>query len=115
MFSTKIKWVKIAENQEDLRKQLHSKNCQPIVVNNIGCLLIWHKEAFYLVKNKCPHQGIKLTGAHCEDGFIVCPWHRYGFDLKTGRGAGLYLENYPIEEREDGFYAGFEYFSWFGE
>ncbi len=115
MFSTKIKWVKVADNQQDLEKKLAGKEISPISVNSTGCVLVKHQETYYLVKNKCPHQGMKLDKAVCEDGFIVCPWHRYGFDLKTGRGAGMYLDNYPIEEREDGYYAGFEYFSWFGE
>lgn len=115
MFSTKLKWVKIADNQEDLEGMLGSKEVSTLGVNNKACLLVKHEEAYYLVKNKCPHQGVKLDHAICEEGYIVCPWHRYGFDLKTGRGAGLYLENYPIEKREDGYYAGFEYFSWFGE
>lgn len=85
------------------------------MANRKVCLLIKHQDAYYLVKNSCPHQGVSLEKASCEDGFIVCPWHRYGFDLKTGRGAGLYLDNYPIEIRDNGVYAGFEYFSWFGE
>ena len=107
--------MKFADNQQDMESKLAGKEISPIGVNNVGCLLVRHQEEYFLVKNKCPHQGAKLTNAVCEEGYIVCPWHRYGFDLKTGRGAGLYLDNYPIEEREDGYYAGFEYFSWFGE
>ena len=82
-------------------------------VNSTNVLLLFHQNKYHLVKNKCPHQGIKLDGAKCEEGMIVCPWHHYAFDLKTGRGGGLHLENYPIEFRENGIYAGFEYFSWF--
>jgi nitrite reductase/ring-hydroxylating ferredoxin subunit len=115
VFSLKYKWVKIADNQEELESKLAGKETSPISVNSIGCLLVKHQNEFFLVKNRCPHQGVKLDDAVCEDGFIVCSWHRYGFDLKTGRGGGLYLDNYPIEYREDGIYAGFEYFSWFGE
>ena len=62
------------------------------------------------VKDKCPHQGVALSNGHCtEHGMIVCPWHRYQFDLETGRGAGTYVEVYPMEEREDGLYIGFPY------
>ena len=92
---------------------LMGKSCAPTRINGKALLLVHHQSTYYLVKNRCPHQGITLENATCEDGFIVCPWHRYAFDLETGRGAGLYLENYPIEKREDGYYAGFEYFSLF--
>jgi nitrite reductase/ring-hydroxylating ferredoxin subunit len=115
MFSMKMKWVRFADSKADLEALLGKRSMTKMVVNGYGVLLVHHQDDYFLVKNKCPHQGAKLDHAQCEDGKIVCPWHHYGFDLKTGRGAGLYLENYPIEEREDGLYAGFEYFSWFGE
>jgi 3-phenylpropionate/trans-cinnamate dioxygenase ferredoxin subunit len=66
-----------------------------------------------MVKNRCPHQGITLENAQCVDGEIICPWHRYAFNLENGQGGGLYLDIYPVEKREDGYYAGFEYFSLF--
>lgn len=113
MFSMKIKWVKFAESFEYLDNLIQDRTMMKITINERGLLLIKYDDKFYLVKNKCPHQGIKLDDAKCENGKIICPWHRYGFDLSTGRGAGLYLENYPVQEKEDGIYAGFEYFSWF--
>lgn len=113
MFDTKIRWVKFADNENQVEQLLMGKTCAPKRINGKAVLIVKHQESYYLVKNKCPHQGIRLEKSVCEDGFIVCPWHRYGFDLKTGRGAGLHLENYPIEIRDDGWYAGFEYISLF--
>ena len=113
MFSMKMRWVKFADSFAELREKIGERTTLLLPVNGQSHLLVQDQGKFYLVQNKCPHQGAKLEGAHCEDGNLVCPWHRYGFDLKTGRGAGLYLENYPIEERADGIYAGFEYFSLF--
>lgn len=113
MFSTKMRWVKFAESEDHLQKLLQGKEVAPLRVNNKAVLLVSHEEQYFLVKNRCPHQGITLENASCEDGYIVCPWHRYAFSLETGRGAGLYLEKYPVELREDGYYAGFEYFSLF--
>ncbi len=109
----KMRWVRFADSFEELQEELNQRVCAPILVDGRGFLLVKHQDKYYLVKNKCPHQGAKLNNAVCEDGKIVCPWHRYGFDLETGRGAGMHLENYPVEKREDGLYAGFEYFSWF--
>lgn len=113
MFSMKTKWLKLADSREALDRWMQGKEVHAILFNNLALLLVKHSGEFYLVKNKCPHQGIRLDKASCDNGFIVCPWHHYGFDLKTGRGADMYLDNYPLEERADGIYAGFEYFSWF--
>lgn len=36
------------------------------------------------VDNVCPHRGGPLAEGWLEEGRIVCPWHAWGFDLKTG-------------------------------
>ncbi|MCH2234000.1 MAG: Rieske 2Fe-2S domain-containing protein [Crocinitomicaceae bacterium] len=113
MFKLKTRWIKIAESRAYLLERLGEKELIPFNLSGKAALLILHQDSFYMVKNKCPHQGVPLTNAVCSEGHIICPYHRYGFDLKTGRGAGLHLENYPVEEREDGIYAGVEYLSWF--
>ncbi len=114
MFSLKTKWIKFADSIEELKQLTIKRKIVTIQVNGETRLLIQHNGQFYLTSDTCPHQGAKLNLAQCEDGKIVCPWHHYGFDLQTGRGAGLYLENYIIEERSDGVFAGIKYFSWFG-
>src|ERR1700749_2699531 len=32
----------------------------------------------------CPHEGGPLGEGTIEDGKLVCPWHAYAFDVKTG-------------------------------
>jgi nitrite reductase (NADH) small subunit len=32
----------------------------------------------------CPHEGGPLGEGMIEDGRVVCPWHSYAFDLRTG-------------------------------
>jgi nitrite reductase (NADH) small subunit len=32
----------------------------------------------------CPHQGAPLSEGSIEDGRIVCSWHGWSFDPKTG-------------------------------
>ncbi len=34
--------------------------------------------------NICPHRGGPLGEGIVENGKIVCPWHAWAFDLKTG-------------------------------
>jgi nitrite reductase (NADH) small subunit len=32
----------------------------------------------------CPHEGGPLGEGSIEDGRVVCPWHGYSFDPRTG-------------------------------
>jgi nitrite reductase (NADH) small subunit len=32
----------------------------------------------------CPHEGGPLGEGIIEDGKVVCPWHGYAFDARTG-------------------------------
>jgi len=36
------------------------------------------------VENICPHRGGPLGQGWIEGGAVVCPWHSWTFDLKTG-------------------------------
>ena len=78
--------------------------------------------------NHCPHQGgpvcqgrlmkgveerldedKKSLGIHYKDGSlnIICPWHGFEFDVRTGKYAGastLKLKSVPVSVREGGVY-----------
>ena len=34
--------------------------------------------------NVCPHRGGPLGQGIIEDGKLICPWHAWAFDVKTG-------------------------------
>lgn len=34
--------------------------------------------------NVCPHRGGPLGQGILEDGKLICPWHAWAFDVKTG-------------------------------
>lgn len=61
---------------------------------------------------KCPHAGGILADGYIDAlGNVVCPLHRYKYDMKNGRntsGEGYYLKHWPVEIREEGIYAGVE-------
>ncbi|MFZ9660292.1 MAG: Rieske (2Fe-2S) protein, partial [Chitinophagaceae bacterium] len=66
---------------------------------------------------KCPHaSGIMANGFIDALGNVVCPLHRYKFNMANGRnitGEGYHLRTYPIEQRDDGLYLGMETSSFF--
>jgi nitrite reductase/ring-hydroxylating ferredoxin subunit len=54
--------------------------------------------AVYVLDNTCPHAGGNLSSGDVEDGCIVCPWHQWAFELKTGRlrsSPGVRIGTYP--------------------
>ncbi|KAK1232880.1 hypothetical protein PQX77_003993 [Marasmius sp. AFHP31] len=60
----------------------------------------------YAMESACPHLGAEMTHVDIEEYedtvVAVCPWHRYDFDLKTGKSeTGLSACTYPVEVREE--------------
>ncbi|KIM88045.1 hypothetical protein PILCRDRAFT_269273, partial [Piloderma croceum F 1598] len=60
----------------------------------------------YVMESTCPHLGADLSHAEieeCETSVVaVCPWHRYDFDLRTGKSeTGLTACTYAVEIRTD--------------
>jgi nitrite reductase/ring-hydroxylating ferredoxin subunit len=43
----------------------------------------------YVYRATCPHMGGPLREARLEGDQLVCPWHRYRYDVRTGEGRGL--------------------------
>jgi nitrite reductase/ring-hydroxylating ferredoxin subunit len=68
------------------------------------------EDSYYALDDKCPHAGGRLGLGKCdENGYVICPIHRYRYNAKTGRGLpvqGDYVESYPVEVRKDGVYVG---------
>jgi len=57
---------------------------------------------------RCPHNGRPLTGGVVRDGAVICPRHRYCFDLRTGEcrtAAGYRLRKYPVLSRDGRLFA----------
>jgi nitrite reductase (NADH) small subunit len=40
--------------------------------------------AICVLDGTCPHEGGPLGEGEIENGRVVCPWHAYAFDLRTG-------------------------------
>ncbi len=114
VFKTRIRWYKIGASTDAIVASVPLNGVKGINVGGKNICLVHTTEGLSAVRDKCPHQGVRLSKGGCaEDGKIVCAWHRYAFDLKTGRGAGLHVDVYPIEIRDDGVYLGMEYLSLF--
>jgi len=106
----KYTWHKIADDESELH--FGSNNLMLINVDGKTICIAKGRNSLYACAQKCPH-----AGGIIADGFIdamdnvVCPVHRYKFNLQNGRdvsGEGYYLKTYPIQKTENGILIGIE-------
>ncbi len=116
LFEKKIIWHKLFDSAEAGNQMVKKGNVTTLTVGKKKICLAHNEEGFFAVNDKCPHNGASLGNGYCtKEGTVVCPVHRYSFDLKTGRarsGLGDCVETYPIEVREDGVFIGFREMVW---
>jgi nitrite reductase/ring-hydroxylating ferredoxin subunit len=70
------------------------------------------QEGYFAFASKCPHASGRMAAGYINPlGQVVCPLHRYAFDMKNGRntsGEGYFLKTFPIEMRPEGIFIGFK-------
>ena len=92
-------------------------NMVELVVEGRSFTLAKKSDAYFAFASKCPHASGRMAQGYINPlGQVVCPLHRYCFDMKNGRntsGEGYFLKTYPIELREEGLFIGFQSFSLF--
>ncbi|MHB1922982.1 MAG: Rieske (2Fe-2S) protein [Chitinophagaceae bacterium] len=109
MSSNKMKWFKL----ESVGPMLPSEgNIEVMEINHKKISITRFKGDIYAFAFKCPHAGGILAEGYLDaQGNVVCPLHRYKYNIQNGfnvSGEGYFLMNYPTEQREDGIYVGFE-------
>jgi 3-phenylpropionate/trans-cinnamate dioxygenase ferredoxin subunit len=71
--------------------------------------LVGYEHEIYALSARCPHAGGDLTQGWCKEGKLICPIHRYSYDLETGKGSpgqNDYIDSYPVEIRDGSVYIG---------
>jgi nitrite reductase/ring-hydroxylating ferredoxin subunit len=109
-----IKWFKVTDSVNELQWQPNNLLIAEVGGKKITLARI--ENEVFACAHKCPHaSGMLADGFIDLTGNIVCPLHRYRFNLQNGRnvsGEGYYLKVYPLQEREAGLFIGFEENSW---
>ncbi len=88
-------WYKVAEGDE-----LSHQFIKKAKAGNHHICLIKINEGIFATQLKCPHAGGDLHHGWCEDGKLVCPLHRYTYNLHTGKGSegqGDYIDTYKVK------------------
>ncbi len=116
MEEKKYRWFKIFDSGDELNNNVASGATYTLEVDRKKICLVHGTEGIFAIRDKCPHNGFPLSQGKCTDqNSIVCPAHRYHFDLKTGKalsGMAIRVETYPIKIADNGVFLGVEEYNW---
>lgn len=105
-----MQWVKIFVDASEAMDRLNPGTTKLLIVNQRRICLARVEDQFFAVADKCSHNGESLSKGKINYlGEVVCPWHGYRFQLRTGRESAERsrdLDTYPIKVDETGFYIG---------
>ena len=105
-----MSWYKIADHINEL--DFSDNNIAVTEMNGKRICIARFNQQVFAFAYKCPHAGGILADGYIDAlGNIVCPVHRYKYDMKNGRnvsGEGYYLRHWLVEVREDGVYVEME-------
>jgi len=75
--------------------------------------LVGYEGQIYALSSRCPHAGEDLGRGWCSDGKLICPYHRFSYNLETGRGSpgqNDYVDSYPVKLDGNNIYIGIDSF-----
>ncbi|MBX2895472.1 MAG: Rieske (2Fe-2S) protein [Cyclobacteriaceae bacterium] len=103
-----MNWVKIFNTSQEAFDRIAEKQPRLLVVHEKRICLVRQGNELAAVSNNCTHNGESLSKGKLNfANEIVCPWHGYQFDLRTGREyqqRSADLETFPIKIEADGVY-----------
>jgi nitrite reductase/ring-hydroxylating ferredoxin subunit len=115
MSATEMHWVLVTD--APLSLDWPDNQLLDLEVDGKKITLAKFKEDYFAFAQKCPHASGRMAQGYINPlGQVVCPLHRYAFDMKNGRnttGEGYFLKTYPIELRPEGLFIGFKPNSFF--
>jgi nitrite reductase (NADH) small subunit len=56
-----------------------------VEVQDVGVALFNLEGTIYAIDNMCQHAGGPLGEGKIEGDVVICPWHGYRYQIKTGR------------------------------
>lgn len=99
-----MNWIEIpAQHVQDL------KGIRKLKIAGRSICLIPYEGKVYATSARCPHAGADLSGGWCEEGRLICPYHRHAFDLASGRGdpgQGDYIRTFPLKYENNKWFIG---------
>src|SRR5690606_10905653 len=103
-------WHKVPAKIDESRnyvKALHVAGKKLCLISEGGILSV--------TSSRCPHAGADLTTGWCEEGKLICPFHRHRFDIETGKGdeeQHNFIRVYPLKKENGEFFVGIKPSLW---
>jgi nitrite reductase/ring-hydroxylating ferredoxin subunit len=112
LFKKQTIWHKLNEIDASIIQSMSERTLIKIELKSKSICITKLHGVYYAFDDKCPHQGASLSNGECTgNGEIICSWHKYAYDIKSGKSknqGGGFMNTYQIEKRDDGFYLGIE-------
>ena len=99
-----MKWYKITGVQHTDQPFI-----KKVKAGNKSICLVGYKGELHALSASCPHAGADLSRGWCKHGKLVCPVHRFSYNLNTGRGSEGqydYVESYALKIKDGDIYIG---------
>lgn len=99
-----MKWYKVPEV-----KKTNKPFIKKIKIANKNICLVGYEGEVFAVSATCPHAGGDLSRGWCNEGKLICPIHRFSYNLHTGKGSegqNDYIETYPVKLKDEDIYIG---------
>lgn len=100
-----VRWVPVCSNQE-----VPEGGARAVSVNGHQLALFRRNGEFFAVDNRCPHMGYPLAKGSIKDDILICHWHHWQFDLKSGAcfiNGGDDVEAFPVQVKDGQVSIGF--------
>ncbi|MDA1137334.1 MAG: Rieske 2Fe-2S domain-containing protein [Planctomycetota bacterium] len=85
------------------KEELQPGQCMKVRVSNQDLALFNVDGKFYAIDDMCPHAGGPLSEGFIDGESVICPWHGWEFNVKSGacRVVGLEQKTYPVQVEGD--------------
>jgi len=110
-----MNWIKIYDFASHGAEPQDLNSTRVINIDGKRICLARTETGYFALENRCPHAGGWLGEGWCEKNMVVCPIHRFRYDVSTGRGApgqGDYVETYPVKVEKEGVFIGLKSPPW---
>jgi len=78
------RWVAVAQESEipaGTGKTVRAGAYDLALFNDAG--------SFFAIDDTCPHQGASLGEGLFHEGRVICPWHAWVYDVRSGQCRGV--------------------------
>lgn len=105
-----VKWHKVFGSEQAGKERIPLGQMERVKIGSHKICLAHTVEGFFAVGDICTHLQAALSQGHMNYlNQVICPWHSYRFDLKSGiecQQRAAQLPTYPIKINNDGLYLG---------